>query len=162
MCLFLLVAFIILPAVEIAVFVQVGGVVGVGPTLLAVFLSALAGIALVRSQGLAALARVRESLERHEPPVEGVLDGALVLVGGLLLIVPGFVTDVAGLLLLVPPLRALMRRAAMRAAMRSGRVTVAAGQASYMSTGQVIDAEWHVVDGDKPELPLSRLPPNPD
>ncbi|MQX37488.1 FxsA family protein [Roseospira navarrensis] len=101
----LLLAFIGVPLLEIAVFIQVGGLVGLGWTLALVILTAIIGTLLLRAQGVATLNRARTSLDRGEMPVREVFDGACLLVGGALLLTPGFVTDTLGFLLLLPPVR---------------------------------------------------------
>ncbi|WP_299441943.1 FxsA family protein [uncultured Rhodospira sp.] len=101
----MLLAFIGIPLLEIAVFIQVGGLIGLGATLVLVVLTAIAGTLLLRAQGLSTLGRARASLDRGEVPVREVFDGACLLVGGALLLTPGFVTDTLGFLLLLPPFR---------------------------------------------------------
>lgn len=104
----LLFAFIGVPILEIAVFIQVGDIIGLGATLVLVVLTAIAGTLLLRAQGLSTLGRARASLDRGEVPVREVFDGACLLVGGALLLTPGFVTDTLGFLLLLPPFRGLV------------------------------------------------------
>ncbi|SDE27575.1 FxsA family protein [Rhodospira trueperi] len=104
----LLFAFIGVPILEIAVFIQVGGFIGLGATLVLVVLTAIAGTLLLRAQGLSTLGRARASLDRGEVPVREVFDGACLLVGGVLLLTPGFVTDTLGFLLLLPPFRGVV------------------------------------------------------
>jgi UPF0716 protein FxsA len=108
MPLLLFLAFIGVPLLEIAVFIQVGGIVGLGWTLALVVLTAVIGTALLRAQGMATMNRARASLERGEMPMREVFDGACLLVGGALLLTPGFVTDTVGFLLLLPPVRTLL------------------------------------------------------
>lgn len=99
------------PLVELYFLIQVGSEIGVLPTIgLSLFTAALGGY-LVRHQGFAVLARVRQIKDQGEPPALAVLDGALLLIAGLFLLLPGFVTDTIGFLLLIPPLRQhLIRR----------------------------------------------------
>lgn len=94
-----------LAAAEIAVFIQVGAHIGVGMTLLLVLASAMFGIWLVRTQGFAAATRVQAMIARGESPALGMLEGLALLAAGVLLLIPGFLTDVAAFVLLVPPLR---------------------------------------------------------
>ena len=105
-----LLGIIVVPGVEIAVFVEIGDKFGLWPTLSAVFLTAIAGVALLRQQGLTTLQRAKELLERGRLPVNEVFDGLCLLVAGALLLIPGFVTDGAGLLLFFPPVRAILGR----------------------------------------------------
>lgn len=108
MPLLLFLAFVGVPILEIALFIQVGGAIGLGWTLALVIATALLGTVLLRAQGLATMGRARASLERGEVPMREVFDGACLLVGGALLLTPGFATDTVGFLLLLPPVRALL------------------------------------------------------
>jgi UPF0716 protein FxsA len=101
----LLLLFFTVPLVEIYVLLEVGGVIGVLPTIALVVLTAVIGAGLIRAQGLATLGRVQQELERGELPAVGIIEAALLLVAGALLLTPGFVTDTLGFLILVPPLR---------------------------------------------------------
>ncbi len=109
MGIFLLAAFIGIPILEISVFIQVGGLIGLWPTIATVVITALAGTALLRHQGLATLNRARANLEAGGLPLKEVFDGACLLVAGALLLTPGFVTDGIGLLLMTPPVRDALR-----------------------------------------------------
>ena len=124
MAIFILIAFIAIPLVEIAVFIEVGGRIGVWNTVLTVILTAMIGTWLLRRQGLHTLHRVQESLNRNVLPVSEVFDGLCLLVAGALLLTPGFVTDALGFLLLVPPLRRLLRRWIWHVLRRSGQTRV--------------------------------------
>ncbi len=101
----LLLLFFAVPLVEIYVLLEVGGIVGVLPTIALVVLTAVIGAGLIRAQGLATLRRVQQELERGELPAVAIIEAALLLVAGALLLTPGFVTDTIGFLILVPPLR---------------------------------------------------------
>lgn len=103
MRLFLL--FLLVPLIEIALFIQVGGVIGLGWTLLIVVLTAILGTILVRSQGLAVLGRLKDSMETLRDPTEPLVHGAMILFSGALLLTPGFFTDAVGFALLVPGIR---------------------------------------------------------
>jgi UPF0716 protein FxsA len=106
---FVLIAFLAVPVVEIALFIQVGGWIGLWPTLALIVFTAVLGTYLLRQQGLATLARARASMSRHEFPVNEVFDGACLLFAGALLLTPGFLTDAVGALLLLPPFRNAIR-----------------------------------------------------
>lgn len=99
---------IIIPLFEIVAFIEIGSHVGVLPTLGLTMLTAVFGVLLVRRQGLSVLARARKSIVCDELPLDSVIHGALILLAGVLLLIPGFVTDTIGLLLLVPALRAVL------------------------------------------------------
>jgi UPF0716 protein FxsA len=109
MRLFLL--FLLVPLVEIALFIQVGGLIGLWPTLGIVILTAIAGTMLVRSQGLQVMNRLRGSFEELQDPTEPLAHGAMILFSGALLLTPGFFTDAVGFALLVPQFRAWMFQA---------------------------------------------------
>lgn len=96
---------LLVPVAEIAVFIQVGSRIGVGMTLLLVLASAVFGIWLVRAQGFAAARRVQAMISRGESPALSMLEGLALLAAGVLLLIPGFLTDVVAFLLLIPPLR---------------------------------------------------------
>ena len=122
---FLLLLFIGVPLIEIALFIQVGGLIGLWPTLAIVILTALIGTHLVRSQGLATLARVQNSIQTINDPTEPLAHGAMILFAGALLLTPGFFTDAFGFLLLTPKFRSyvfnmLRERMAIRTMNMSG------------------------------------------
>jgi UPF0716 protein FxsA len=105
----LVVLFIAVPIVELAVIIQVGQEIGVLPTIAILIADSLLGSLLMRSQGRAVWRRFNETLAAGRPPAREVLDGVLVIFGGALLLTPGFVTDLLGILLLLPPARAIAR-----------------------------------------------------
>ncbi len=97
--------FVAVPIVEIALFIQVGGWLGLWPTLGIVVLTALLGTFLVRAQGLSALRQLQSKLTEFQDPTEALAHGAMILASGLLLLTPGFFTDAVGFSLLIPPVR---------------------------------------------------------
>lgn len=101
----LLFAFVAVPMIEIALFIQVGGFIGIWWTLLIVLATALAGSYLVRQQGLRELGKLQQSFSDMKDPSEPLANGAMILFAGALLLTPGFFTDVVGLSLLVPTVR---------------------------------------------------------
>jgi len=121
MAVVLLLLMIGVPIAEIAVFIEVGGRIGLGPTLGTVVLTAAIGTALLRHQGLATLRRFQESLAQNRMPMTELFDGLCLLVAGALLLTPGFVTDGVGLVLFFPPARAALRRLLGRYLVASGR-----------------------------------------
>lgn len=124
MGIFLVLAFIGIPILEIAVFIQAGQLIGLWPTVAGVVLTAVIGAALVRHQGLSTIIKAQESVNAGRFPVAEVFDGLCLVLAGAFLITPGFVTDTFGFLLLVPALRAVLRRAIGRYMVASGRVTM--------------------------------------
>ena len=114
----LIALFIVLPLGELYVILKVGDAIGVVWTILLLAADSVIGALLLRSQGRAVWRRFNAALGEGRMPHREVQDGVLVIFGGAFLITPGFVTDVAGLLLLVPPTRSLVRRLGMRAIAR--------------------------------------------
>jgi UPF0716 protein FxsA len=125
MALFLLLIFIVLPIAEIYVIIKVGEAIGVLPTIALLILDAFLGVALWRSQGRAAWRRFNQALAEGRVPAREVFDGAMVILGGAFLLTPGFITDVIGFLLLIPPTRAAFRGVVGRMAV--GRATFRVG-----------------------------------
>ena len=103
-------ALIALPLIEIAGFAFVGGLIGVLPTLALVVATTLLGAALLRIQGIGALGRIRQTLEAGGAPGRELVHGLMIALAGLLLVIPGFFTDILGLLLFIPPLREVVWR----------------------------------------------------
>jgi len=147
----LLFAFVAVPLIEIALFIQVGGLIGLWPTLAIVLLTAMAGSYLVRSQGARELGRLRQSFSELSDPTEPLANGAMILFAGALLLTPGFFTDACGLALLVPGVRHAVYRW-LRA-----RVTVASFQMGGAQRptygGTTIDGEFQELNDDLPNQP---------
>lgn len=101
----LFLAFLSVPLIEIALFIQIGGVIGLWPTLGIVVLTAVLGTWLVRTQGALAMGQLRNSFSRLDDPTEPLAHGAMILIAGALLLTPGFFTDGVGFALLMPPVR---------------------------------------------------------
>jgi UPF0716 protein FxsA len=110
----LLILFIAVPIVELAVIIQVGQWIGLWPTLAILVADSVIGTVLMRSQSRLAWRRFNEALAAGRPPAREVIDGALVIFGGAFLLTPGFVTDIFGILLLLPPTRAVLRAVLVR------------------------------------------------
>ncbi len=149
--------FVALPIAEIAAFVIVGGWVGVLGTVGLVLLSAAAGIFLLRLQGSRTALSLQQAVAGMRNPSMDLADGAVVMVAALLLIVPGFLSDIAGLALLIPPLRAALLKAL------ASRVTVHAagpGNARPRYGSDVIDGEYTDVSQDAPPLAAPQTPPS--
>lgn len=121
----LLLAFILVPLIEIALFIQVGDVIGLGWTLVTVVVTAIIGASLVRRQGADIMMRVQRSLDTFRDPTQPLAEGAMVLFSGALLLTPGFFTDFIGFALLVPGVRKFIIAQVgnrMEAKMREGNV----------------------------------------
>jgi UPF0716 protein FxsA len=141
----LLLVFVAVPILEIALFIQVGGWIGLWPTLLIVVLTALGGTALMRRQGLQALRRLQDRLEHGGNPVGPIAHGALILVAGILLLTPGFFTDTVGLLLLVPAVRdRVIAWTAQRIDVRT--VSMGAGRRRPREPADTIETEYEILD----------------
>ena len=149
MPLFLL--FLIVPLIEIALFIQIGGLIGIWYTLLIVVLTAVLGTYLVRSQGLAVLGQLRGSFEDLRDPTEPLAHGAMVLFSGALLLTPGFFTDAVGFALMVPGVRSAVFRYFRS---RINVQTVQFGsKAASRPDETVIDADYEDLDAPDPNGP---------
>lgn len=111
---FLIILFIVVPILELYVIIQVGQWIGVVPTLALLLADAVLGSLLLKHQGRGAWRRFNEALAARRFPGKEVADGLLIVIGGTLLLSPGFITDVFGIFLLVPPTRAIARKVLKR------------------------------------------------
>lgn len=163
--------FVSWPIAEIAIFVEVGQAIGWLATILLTIATGVAGTYLMQIQGFAAMNRLLESADKGEPPVGPVLDGIGIFTAGVLLLLPGFLTDVVGLLLFIPPLRRrliawLLFRAARKGGARPQRPAsdgfrprTAPGKGGFRKSGDVIDAEFETVEpAKKPKSGDETLP----
>lgn len=155
---------LIIPLIEIALFIQVGGAIGVWPTIGIVLLTAVVGTVMLRRQGLAALRSVQTRLMAGENPGRLLADGAMILVAGVLLLTPGFLTDTIGLLLLVPAVRRWLWD---RLAPRLTVVTVQRRPAPRAwPGGETVEGEYQEVDpagdGKRDGTDHRRHPPDHD
>ena len=157
MALILLAVFIGVPLIEIAVFIEVGGALGVWPTIGATVATALAGSMLLRAQGLTTLMRARAQMDQGQLPAREMFEGICLVLAGALLLVPGFVTDALGLLLFIPPFREALRRYIGHRLAQRGE----AGRTRIFVDGQEIDPNsWNrdkrrpggVIDGEFEEV----------
>lgn len=117
--LLLFLVFIVLPLAELYVIIKVGEAIGIWPTLALLLLDGFVGAALSRSQGRLAWQRFNAAMGEGRVPAREVFDGAMIMFGGALLLSPGFLTDVVGIGLLLPPTRAMMRSLVRRAASKT-------------------------------------------
>ena len=124
--------FIIVPIAELYVIIQVGEAIGTIPTLVLLLLDALLGSMLLRHQGRAAWVRFNRAIAEGRLPHKEVFDGVLIILGGALLITPGFITDIFGLVLLIPPTRAIVRAISSRIVRRR----MAMGEAVFWTMGR--------------------------
>jgi UPF0716 protein FxsA len=156
MLLLLILIFIALPIAELYVIIQVGEAIGALPTIGILIVDSIVGSLLLRTQGRGAWRRFRAALAEGRVPAREVLDGALVIFGGAFLITPGFITDVVGVGLLLPPTRALVRRALVRVFSRRFVVSVATGRRRGPGrpppARQGYDVEGDATEVDSPHL----------
>lgn len=140
--------FVAVPIIEIGLFIQVGGFLGLWATLSIVVLTALVGTALMRAQGMAALKKLQTSIESGGNPADPIANGAFILIAGLLLLTPGFFTDTLGMLLLVPPLRKSLIRtvAAQLKARATGYATTGFKTQTKYASDTVLDGDFEVVE----------------
>jgi UPF0716 protein FxsA len=172
MQIYLFLAFIAVPFIEIAVFIKAGQLIGLLPTIALTVVTAIAGSVLMRVQGFAVLNRFTEAAAKGEMPLTPVIDGIGILVAGLLLMTPGFFTDAVGILLFIPALRRAGLRWVFNRAVAGGRVHMrnygargpgprgrpASGPApgrqpgskpSFKKADNIIDAEFETIKPNK-------------
>jgi UPF0716 protein FxsA len=128
----LILLFVVAPLVELYVIVAVAGAIGWLPTLAFLAASTVAGVWLTKVEGLGVLRRMRTTVDQGQLPADEAIDGLLISVGGLLMIVPGFISTFLGLILMVPPIRSQLRpvvrhRIERRAARAQARMTYSVG-----------------------------------
>lgn len=147
----LAILFTALPLLEIAGFVVIGGRIGLGLTLLWLLVAAMLGLALIRHGGLNALIKLQTALNEQREPGHSLIDGAVMVVAGLLLIVPGFVTDFLAVILLLPATRNfLLRRAAKHFETRIYRQ---GGGGAKAASHTVIEGEFEIIEPDEDDQP---------
>jgi len=143
--------FLAVPVVEIALFVEIGGAIGLVPTLAIVLMTAILGTYVIRRQGLRALDRLRTSAQSGVDPVGPLAHGALTFIAGVLLVLPGFFTDTLGFLLLIPQVRSLLIRwGASRVTVRTASFLHTRSRGTTPGRGDTIEGEYEIVDGDAP------------
>ncbi|NOC93692.1 FxsA family protein [Ruegeria sp. HKCCD6604] len=155
---YLFLAFLLVPIIEIALFIQVGGLIGLWPTLAIVVLTAVLGTVLVRTQGRMALGNLQRSFAELDDPTEPLAHGAMILLSGALLLTPGFFTDAIGFALLVPGVRVAVFRY-----LRS-KVTVAQfqmGQGPGFRSRENPFDQGDIIDGDFTEVRPKNDPSKP-
>jgi UPF0716 protein FxsA len=162
--LLLVVVFIVVPLLELYVILQVGDAIGIWWTLFILVADAVLGSWLLKSQGRAVWRRFNEATAAGRIPHSEIIDGVLVIIGGAFLITPGFITDIFGLLFLLPPTRAAFRRFVRRAIERGtlwgrvGGVAVREGRrrrAARASADYDVEGTATEVEVESPRLPRS-------
>ncbi|MDJ0826228.1 MAG: FxsA family protein [Rhodobacter sp.] len=147
--------FIAVPLIEIALFIQIGGAIGLGWTLLIVVLTAILGTWLVRAQGMLALSQLRDSFSRLNDPTEPLAHGAMILFSGALLLTPGFFTDAVGFALLIPSVRSAVFRY-LRARVTVQRFEMGTGPGQR--TDQAPPGKGPVIEGEFEEVVPPKKP----
>ena len=138
--------FLAIPLLEIYFLILVGGWIGALPTVLLVILTAAVGAALARHQGLATLRRLQMTLARGEPPAIELLEGVILLVGALLLLLPGFLTDLAGFVCLFPAARRVLALWGMRQIKTGAPPPPGSTESSPGRPGRTLEGEFHRED----------------
>lgn len=142
--------FLLIPVIEIWLLIKVGGALGVLPTILLLILAGMLGMALLRHQGFATLARFQRSMNEGQVPAQAMLDGVVLLVAGVLFMIPGFFSDILGLLCLFPPTRYLL----LKVLLKRGTVSVQGFQYTQSTRQGSNDIEGEVVSRkDNDQLP---------
>lgn len=155
----LIVVFIVVPIAELAVLIQIGQLIGVWWTIALLVVDAILGSMLARSQGRSVWRRFNEAIQARRPPAREVMDGALVLFGGALLLTPGFLSDILGIFLLLPPTRALVRAVLVRRF--AGRMVASMGAPRATGTGGPRPRQSYDVEGTAVDSPPDRLDQSP-
>jgi len=141
-----------LPIVEIWLMIEIGQDIGAFPTVALILATAAFGMLLFRVQGMATLARVQEHLDRGEAPVGELLSGLGLLVAGLMLLIPGFLTDAIGLILFIPPVRRLLIGALLAWALARGETRIWTARPRGDGTGRTPGGQapggGPIIDGD--------------
>ncbi len=144
--------FILVPIFEIVLFIQMGGVIGLWPTIGLVLLTAVIGASLVRSQGIATLTSVQSRLQQGELPAQQILEGVLLAAAGMLLLTPGFLTDALGMCVLLPQPRAWLAKQIM-AKMVVKTATSGFHTGGGFSSGHSSSSNGDVFDGEYQRKP---------
>lgn len=147
-------AFLAVPLIEIGLFIQVGGAIGLWPTLAIVVITAILGTTLVRSQGLMAIQNLQKSFSELQDPTNALAHGALILISGALLLTPGFFTDALGFSFLIQPIRNWIINS-MRNRINVQSFTM--GGPSSPASGRGFDGA-DIIDGDFEELKPANNP----
>ncbi|MGQ0719341.1 MAG: FxsA family protein [Pseudonocardiales bacterium] len=137
----ILLILLVVTIVELAVLIAVGKAIGVLATVGLLILASLVGAALLRREGMRTLVAFREAVRTRRPPHRELIDGMLIAAAGVFIVLPGFVSDLVGLLLLLPPIRALVRRRMLRSV---GLRTTDPQTPARFTPGTVVEGE--VVD----------------
>jgi len=145
---YLFILFIVMPIAEIAVLIQVGGAIGAWTTIGIVILTAVIGTAMLRQQGIATLNKAQLRMQNGEMPAQQMLEGLLLLVGGVLLLTPGFITDFFGFCTLIPISRRFLAAKLSAGALANMNVFVGGTQ---VNGGEGMRSRQHHTPGGIPD-----------
>ena len=166
--------FIVLPLAELYVIIQLAGVIGILPTIALLLVDSIVGVMLMKSQGRAAWNRFNEATAQGRIPAREVADGALIILGGAFLLTPGFITDIIGFLLLIPPTRTLFRKSVIVIFAKRNPITYVGVKAAPHAerawneraarrrapkNGEYVEGTATEVDDDEPAEERRRLEP---
>ncbi len=169
----LLLIFIIIPIIEIMVFIKIGEIIGLWATLGIVIVTAIVGTSLLRWQGLGVLQRTQTAMAKGDLPVDSVLDGVFLLVAGAFLLTPGLITDSFGFLLFIPQFRRYIAKSIVKYLIAKGNMKVSVfsedsfNQSYHQKSdpNPIIDAEYQNISPDSGDNDLDDKiqtnPPNP-
>jgi UPF0716 protein FxsA len=159
MFLWLLLLFTALPVAELALLIKIGQAIQLGPTLGLIIGTGVVGAALARHQGLRTLARIRDSVARGQMPTAELINGLMILVAGAVLITPGVITDALGFALLIPPIRALIRKGLTRYLKKRVSITTDVNTTDFWQAPDqnFVDVEAREVSKEEPANEQGRL-----
>lgn len=163
----LFLAFLLVPLIEIALFVQIGGLIGLWPTLAIVVITAVLGTSLMKSQGRQAMSRLTGAFNEMRDPSEPLADGAMILFAGAMLLTPGFFTDAVGFALLLPPVRKaifgyITARVSVQGFASHSQGHGRQGPTGHHMDGDVIDGDYTEVRPNEPSQPSAWVENDPD
>lgn len=138
----ILLLFLVVPLAEIYVLLQVGHLIGALPTIGLIIVSAMLGSALLRHQGMATLARIRESMDQGRLPAVELVEGAVLLVAGVLLLTPGFITSSIGLACMIPVVRSRLARWIIKRQINKQRPPSSGGSGPHGGGGDTIEGDY--------------------
>ncbi len=136
--------FLLIPLIELYVLIQVGGVIGALPTVLLTITTAVIGVALMRSQGMATMHKAQVAMSSGQPPQMEIMEGVFIFLGGVFLFVPGLISDTLGFLFLVPFIRQALIKQALKGTQMRGHYRYQRGQGDYY------EGEWSEAEPKQP------------
>lgn len=135
---FKLIFLLVIPLIELFVLIEVGSVIGGFTTILLIIATALLGIFFMRQQGTATIVKIKQNLADGKIPGKEILEGVFIFIGGVMLLLPGFITDTIGILFLIEPIRTLFARSFAKRQQRQYQ----------QKNGNIYEAQWHESSND--------------